>query len=337
MQKIEVCDGSNSFLPKDIEINCQGNFKVAEIPQKVKDFSKEIKKENTPKRDSYEPSTGAKAAGFLLGMPTLGLTTNAIKLPLSLRCMSLIKKLGENLTDAEFTTIKDAAEKGLNETGLAGKGIEFIKASKDNVAQVENIIKTEVKNKPIARFLPKIFKDIIIKINTDMLTSGKNACYTMASKKIIIPTQKELSWAVFHEMGHAMNANFSKIGRLLQKSRCATLLVIPILLTALLKNKKQEGVKTEGVFDKTTTFVKENAGKLTFAAFAPMLIEEGMASIKGNGIAKKLLNPELAKKVAKGNKIAYLTYLGTALAISIGVYFAKKVRDKVAAPKKAAV
>ena len=76
------------------------------------------------------------------------------------------------------------------------------------------------------------------------------------------------------------------------------MLALPIALIALLKTKKAEGEQPTGVVDKATDFIKNNAGKLTFATFIPTLIEEAMASIKGNKMAKELLNPQMAKKIA---------------------------------------
>ena len=291
---------------------------------------------NTPNVSS-EPTTGVKIGGAFLGLATNGVFANLMMAPISMKCMSAVKKLGSNLTDAEFTAIKDTAGKAIKETGLAKKGVEIVTASSKNADEIKKIISNELDKNILTKYLPQFIKQKRINRNADMLTSGGNACYMFASKKLIMPEGKKLSWAVFHEMGHAMNANFSKIGKFLQICRPACAIVVPVVLfTSLFKNKKPDGVKPEGAFDKTTTFIKNNAGKLAFLSFLPMLIEEGMASIKGGNLAKKLLNPELAKKVSKGNKIAYLTYLGMAVATGLGVYFANKVRDAVANPKKAA-
>ena len=293
--------------------------------------------ENSKSTVSSEPSTGTKIGGAFLGLATNGIFSRIMLAPISIKCMSAVKKLGSNLTDAEYTAIKDAAGKAIKETGLAKKGVEIVIASSKNADEIKKIVSNEVDKNLLTKHLPKFLKQKIVEGNSRMLTSGGNACYTFASKKLIMPQGKKLSWAVFHEMGHAMNANFSKIGKFLQICRPACAVVVPVVLfTSLFKNKKPDGVKPEGALDKTTTFIKNNAGKLAFLSFLPMLIEEGMASIKGGNLAKKLLNPELAKKVSKGNKIAYLTYLGMAVASGIGVYLANKVRDAVVASKKAA-
>ena len=76
-------------------------------------------------------------------------------------------------------------------------------------------------------------------------------------------------------------------------------------------------------------FIKENAGKLTFALNIPILLEEGMATMKGNKLAKSVLSPQLAKKVAKTNRLGFATYLCLAVGSGVGVYLATKVRDAI--------
>ncbi|MDD3436331.1 MAG: hypothetical protein PHC64_04165, partial [Candidatus Gastranaerophilales bacterium] len=99
------------------------------------------------------------------------------------------------------------------------------------------------------------------------------------------------------------------------------------------KTKKAPNQEPKSTTDKTTTFIKENAGKLTFATFIPMLLEEGLASIKGNNFAKKVLSLELAKKVSKTNALGFLTYLGLTTLLSLGIYLGTKVKDAIAKPE----
>lgn len=46
-------------------------------------------------------------------------------------------------------------------------------------------------------------------------------------------------------------------------------------------------------------------------------------------LANKLLSPEMAKIVSKGNKVAYLSYLGTAACLGLGAWAAVKVKDMI--------
>lgn len=182
--------------------------------------------------------------------------------------------------------------------------------------------------------MPKAFKETQLKSCQSAVQDGKNAFYAFATKKIVLPSDNKLPLAAFHEMGHAMNANFGTASKVLQKLRCSNILTFPILMLAILKNRKNDGEKPEGAADKAATFVKDNAGKLAFAAWLPLLLEEGIATGKGNALAKKVLSPELAKKAAKSNAFAYATYIIGAAAEVIGVLAAKTIRDKIVQGKE---
>ncbi|MDD3593099.1 MAG: hypothetical protein PHX18_00555 [Candidatus Gastranaerophilales bacterium] len=225
----------------------------------------------------------------------------------------------------ELTLLSDGVKTLLDKSGLAAKGVSFIEYTRDSAKQVADLLRI---NAP--KILPYRLKELLIRGPLNMLEVGKNAFFAPKGNKIVIPTGGKFSLAYFHEIGHAMNANFSTVGKILQKMRPLTMLVLPIALLSLLKTKKAEGEQPQGIWDKTTTFIKNHAGKLTFAAFLPVLVEEGLASIKGQKLAKSILSPELLAKVSKNNKLAYLTYLGLALASALGVALAVKIKDKIA-------
>ena len=247
--------------------------------------------------------------------------------------MNKLKEIGKALTDSEYGAVKNATSKILKVTGLDKKGVSILSATAENSDAISKVLQKELSGNIVTKLMPERVKKFLSKILTNTFTCAQNAAYTFKSKKLILPEGKKLSLAAFHEVGHAMNANLSTVGKLLQKIRPLSILAIPISIIALLKSPKKDGEKPQGIVDKTTTFVKNNAGKLTFLSFLPMLIEEGMASLKGNSLARKLLSPELASKVAKTNKIAYLTYLGTAIAAGLGVYIGTKIRDKICEQK----
>ena len=183
-------------------------------------------------------------------------------------------------------------------------------------------------DKGFFRYFPKNYRKNLSDSFTTIALNGENTYYAFVDKKIILHKNK-LNFAAFHEIGHAMNSNLSKIGKILQKSRILILLSAPILIIAMLKNKKSSEEKPKNKLDKATTFIKNNAGKLAFATYIPLLIEEGLASMKGNAFAKQLLSPELARKVAKFNGLGFLSYLLKAIFCGLGVYFGSKARDEV--------
>ena len=141
--------------------------------------------------------------------------------------------------------------------------------------------------------------------------------------------------ATFHEMGHAVNST-TKLGKLLQTAGGPMrMFAVPVILAvALLKRNKAEGEKPQGAVDKTTTFIKNNAGKLAFAAWLPTLAEEGMASIRAAKMAKGAgLSADLLKNLNKGNAKAWTTYLIGAAATAAAVRAAVWVKDKIAESK----
>ena len=180
----------------------------------------------------------------------------------------------------------------------------------------------------------KIFKEEGFKALREKI-KATTKIYVKANS-VILP-EKALAGAGFHELGHAMNFNLSKIGKFLQKCRPVAILAAPLLTMYAVFTRaskpKEEGKELNGA-QKTHNFVRNNAGKLAFVASLPMLIEEGMASIKGQKYANKLLKPELAKRVLKGNAIAYMSYLATAVFGALAAATAVKVKDNAIAKKE---
>lgn len=281
------------------------------------------KQEQTYKK----PSTGSVIGGFVAGTVVSTLAT----VPSTAASIKIINKMAQisTLSDDEFNSVTKTIDKILKDSKLAEKGVEVLRFKS-----------TPPKN---------LWENILGLLNPIAGTQqGRNAFFTynnvvnIITKEVLIPKniiglpEREFSLPAFHEIGHAANNHLSKIGKALQKSRALSMVYLPfaISMIALSKIKKSPEQKPKGTMDKTTTFIENNAGKLTFLATLPMLIEEGMASIKGIKFAEKAgLPKELLAKVIKANKIAYLTYLGTALAASIGIYLGVKVKNAIAKPQ----
>ena len=99
---------------------------------------------------------------------------------------------------------------------------------------------------------------------------------------------------------------------------------------------KEEGAELTNV-QKTNNFVRDNAGKIAFGLSLPMLIEEAMASIKGQKFANKLLDKNLANRVLKANLVAYSSYLLVGIAGALGCTCAVKLKDHFVAKKEAKI
>lgn len=162
---------------------------------------------------------------------------------------------------------------------------------------------------------------------------GLNGLFGRIFANEVVCNMDKLPTAVFHELGHAFNANNSKFWKCMQGIRVPAIAASMglTLFAAFTKSEKADNNPNSELTNaqKAKNFVRNNAGPLAFAAMVPVLLEEGMATIRGNAWAKDLLSPDIAKNVCKGNKIAYLSYLTTALALGAGAFVAGKVKDKL--------
>ncbi|MGN0192682.1 MAG: hypothetical protein ACI4CY_04050 [Candidatus Gastranaerophilaceae bacterium] len=217
-------------------------------------------------------------------------------------------KICENITDKENASFKNAALKMLEDSGAKAKGAEFCNISKENKSVTEDLSLT----------IPKKLLNLV--------EEGKNAFYHYPSKKIIISDKTQIY--AMHESGHAITHNVSKFGKVLTECRQKQgLFLAPFMLTALIKTKKEEGEKTEGFWDKTTTFIKNNIGKITFISFLPTLFDETVASLRAHSSAKKHLSPDLVAKQAKMLGWAGSTYYIAAISASLLACLSVKAKD----------
>lgn len=207
-----------------------------------------------------------------------------------------------------------------------------------NLKYLYNIHKAECTVQKWLNNYPKLKEKLIdLKlVGLKEAAEGRNAFFNPHTNAILINPKGKMQFGIFHEVGHALNLNSSTLGKILQKSRTPFIAVLGglAMFTALFKRKKAEGEKPEGTFDKATTFVKNNCGKIAFLGMTPILIEEAMATFKGEKLAKQLLSPDKLKELKTLNRKAYVTYAAGALALGAGTWLLSFIRDKIAAPKK---
>ncbi len=236
----------------------------------------------------------------------------------------------ENILNADtIELVNSAAQKALGASKLGGKGVDIIRVLEDGSNKgivYETLSKAEGLGNAALRAQAERLE------NT--LRNGANAFFESSTNKVFMP-EKKLSLAVFHEMGHALNYNFSKIGKILQKMRGVSTFA-PLVLTYLAisapykaKSLTKEEKKQLNPVDRFRMFLKENAGKLCVLAYVPVVAEEAMASIKGNKLAVGTLTKELAKKVKMNNFWALGTYIAAGIATGLGAMFAVKTKDKI--------
>ena len=253
----------------------------------------------------------------------------------------ILKKMKEASQSCDNKTLRAAINDAFINSNLFKNGVELldVKLLKNNNA--DELAANKELREALLNSLPKFLREkgpaeYIINILENIFKNGNNAAYLPKAKKIVVNIDK-LGASAFHEMGHAINHNQSKIWKVIQGMRAPSMIAGGVFaLTALFKRKKIEGEQPVNTFDKVTTFVKDNVGKLVLASFVPIVSEELMATYRGNKMAKKLLPSEMFAKVKKTNRLGAVTYISSALLTALAAYSASKVRDKIAEPKKIA-
>ena len=213
----------------------------------------------------------------------------------------------------------------LDSTGLSKKGV--------NIDFIDQIEATRLTRKDLSNPLEQVKK-------------GYNAFFTpkdlflpndeIISKNTIVAPKNNLSNLLFHEMGHAHNYNMTKLGKFIQKSR-PLLLLLPTYIAlygALTRKSEPEEGKELTKAQKSKNFIRNNAGKLSFLCTLPVLFEEAWATAKGHKWAKQVLSPENAKKVLKGNAVAYMSYIVTTVSLALSSWCAVKIKDKLIEKKE---
>lgn len=197
-------------------------------------------------------------------------------------------------------------------------------------------VATKINNK-IDNFFGKIISKLsFAKKDNGMVEQTKKGLNAMSKGDFVYCDLDNMAMASFHEMGHVKNYQSKGFGKLLQAMRHPLVKKIAIA-TALLgvilpSNKKDE--KDKNALDKTGDFIKDNCVAISALATVPTVLEEGLASVKGAQIAKKVLEPDKLKMLNKANGKAFLTYLIGATLLPLGVYVAKKIRDSFDKPKE---
>lgn len=166
---------------------------------------------------------------------------------------------------------------------------------------------------------------------------GKNAFFANKAipaadiaKNTVVVNRDKLSLSTFHELGHAHNFNNSKLWKAMQNVRTPSMILASAfaILPALTKDIKPKEGEELTTKEKINNGLRKASPALAFFSMAPMLLEEGKATLNGNKWAKELLNPETYKKVAKSNRYGYASYLATAASFALMAFVAKGVKDK---------
>ncbi len=306
-----------------------------------------VKLNNSSERNSF-------ANTVVLPMTTSLALSSTCKNQFDKVFIKLIKKTA--LPDKETESLQGAIKKTLETSGLNKKGVKLLRTdeflsfetlnNKKALEELRDAIKNGKGYKFLSRLFPDKYKqaldngfDIAIKTRLIECIEGVNAFFCK-QKNLIVAPEKSLQGIIFHEMGHALNANgnLKALGKLYPLGR-----VLPVvtLLSSLILNRKKDDKKVSSdnkKADLKKTFVK-HAPKIAFLSCLPILLEEAIASLRGQKMANELIKKgELAKKlgrnVAKCNALGFSTYLAFAASGALGVKLALAMQNRIQGTKK---
>mgnify|MGYP003571293009 CR=1 FL=1 len=242
---------------------------------------------------------------------------------------SIAVKLDNNLKKIEAQSsqynnmLSSAGYLAFYNSGLKTKGVKM--PALDIIQDIYNCEVSKIPFKGI--FQRKKQKKICNSIKR--VLDGTGALYKVNEKHILVNMDR-LPAASFHEMGHALNYNSVGIGKLLAKLRPIGGLANLFLAVAVLRKPKAEGEESETRIGRGLDFIKKNCTTLSALSLLPLVLEEGLASIKGIKLAKGLLNEPAMKSMKRVCGAGWLTYFGAAVSSVLAVYAADKVRNKTA-------
>lgn len=279
-----------------------------------------------------------------IGNTAIGLTGGAaayvwVPQMLTKNYLNLCQKKGKRFTYQENQEIWNGAQQAFQDSFLKDRKVELIDYNEtnwepiaDKVVKLRRDFIKKTKN-PFIKILSKTWpSDKEFKERLYMYAEGKNACYMPATSQILVNKEKRGS-AVFHEMGHATNAKGLGLGKILAKTRGKATKLVPFAFCiSMLTPKDREDSPTKNKIYKYLLDFKKNSGLIVSACMLPMVIEEGIASLRGAEYAKKVLSPELYKKVNKSNLMAFSSYVVVTVLAGLGTTLANYIKDKVTGP-----
>lgn len=290
------------------------------------------------KRSDITRNIIGTAAGASIGfLPVVGHIKKMVT-PVSATKIAIRKlQMSENHLELDsFENIKSYAEDIIAKTpALKNNNVKFFIATPETL-----------KNRPELPQNASVLKKMMYEMAKNkniQYANGLNACFS-SRNNIIKINDKSLYSAVFHELGHATNFNNGKIMKQIQKMRGISFLAAPIvglscLTVGLFHNdskpqKDREVNSKRPKIDRVLSFMKNNAGKLTFLTFFPIIFEEGVASIKGIRMSKPYLNPSQLKQHKKNLARAFGSYLSFGIMLSSLMTFGIFIKQAIVNNKK---
>lgn len=247
-------------------------------------------------------------------------------MPIGMASVAGMSQINKKLTPEQIKKINECADAMIDATGLRSKGVKIDNVTRAglNFTGIPDAIYdmmdsySAVAHGKNAFFIPK---DVKNKVTGEILHS----------KNTIIANREKMSTSLFHEIGHAFNANKSTFWKVMQKMRMPAMILASSLAVFAAFTKKEEAKDGEELTtgQRVKNSVRNNAGIIAGVSMLPVVAEEVMASVRGCKWANKNLPKELAKKVRSTNICGAASYLASAAAVALSAFAAVKVKDSI--------
>ena len=276
--------------------------------------------------------------GITAGYSTYKFIPKVIKKPYAKYFYEQIAKI----TPVENALLRAAAHDAFEHSDLKQKGVEIVHVTPDNYKSVTRKIINAQKarhntrrginpSKKLNLSLKKMDKKLFNKILNIGL--GKNAGFVALTNQVLVNEDK-MSFSTFHELGHAINKNGKGLKKILAKSRNLFAVAAPVTVAiSLLTRDHKPSDGKESDIHKEYSFIKKHCGLIAGLCMLPTVIEEGLASINGQKLAKGKLSPDLYKKLVSLNTKALGSYALGALLVGVFANLAVYIKDKITGDK----
>lgn len=234
---------------------------------------------------------------------------------------------------AQYIT-PNVVDKTMNLSEIQKLGVSVENTEWTNLNELVRKIKTQGKNynkmslsKKIQYKFNKIGVNTIRKAGLE-IPMGKNASYIHFLKTVNLNKQRGGAY-IFHELGHAKNfSSTNSVMKTLVKMRnpiLSSLIMTAGLVCASIP--RAEGEEADTFWGKTKNFLKDSSVGIAAVGALATPLEEGIASIRGASIAKKILPKDQLKMLNKMNGKAFLAYLGVAAGTILTTHIIKRLTD----------
>ncbi|MCM1265965.1 MAG: hypothetical protein NC200_07175 [Candidatus Gastranaerophilales bacterium] len=273
-------------------------------------------------------------AGTIIGLMAPGIVRKAAPYAQN-KIMQSLYSANRNCSKEEIDLFEKATDKAFQDSGLKEHGVSLNRVNpQTELSEAEKKVFKEIEKTPNPAKTKELQK--MLASPTYQAMHGQNAFFGFLDKKVTY--NKELMPAtVFHEMGHAKNYCQSMLGKGLQRlslfsqsyGRNIKAASLISFLTILAPSKSEQSVHPMKDGDEKIATFRKFGAALTALPFLPTIIEEGMASYKGEKMAKKVLSPELLKRVRKSNMSGFLSYLVIPIVWAAGTALGVKAKDNI--------